>query len=188
MSEKLHTANEELLSQVDSSREAQENLKRIEQAAKEAEKDPIQKHVESLRAHAEAQAISGKEFPTTEISTERQAQSYGITKELKTDAYRRSLKRIRTHMSAPDRLMSKVIHQPAVEKVSNATARTVARPSAFLGGSFFALLASVALVYVSRHYGFTYNYAVIFLAFLAGFCIALAIEAVFKLAKRGRTF
>jgi hypothetical protein len=188
MSEKLQVSGEQAAPNLDVSREAQENLKRLEQAAKAAEQDPIQKHVESLQARVETQAISGKEFPKAEVASEQSAQIFGITQELKTDAYNRTLKRIRTHMSTPDRIMSKVVHQPIIEKVSNVSARTVARPSAFLGGSFLALIASTALVYLSRHYGFTYNYAIIFIAFAAGFILAIAIELLFKLVKRRRTF
>lgn len=186
MSEKLAVSSERAVPQLDTSRESQENLKRLEQAAEAAEQDPIQKHVESLQARVETQAISGKEFPKVEVASEDTTQNFGITKELKTDAYNRTLKRIRTHLSGPDRLMSKVVHQPLVEKVSNVTARTAARPSAFLGGSLLALISSAALVYLSRHYGFTYNYAVIFIAFAAGFIVALAIEFLFKLVKRGK--
>lgn len=188
MSEKLQASSGELIQNIDTSIESQENLKRLEHAAKAAEQDPIQKHVESLQARAENQAVSGKEFPKVEISTEQSGHSFGITKEFKADAYNRTLKRIRTHLNGRDRFMSKVVHQPVIEKVSNVSARTIARPNAFLGGSFCALIASAALMYLSRHYGFTYNYAAILLAFIAGFIIALVIEFLLKVIKRGKTF
>ena len=184
MSEKLHNSGEQNLGSIDTSGESKRNLERLRDEADQANRDPLQKHVESLQARAEAQAISAKEAPSVETHSENSNQSYGITKHLKNDSYKHTLKKIRSNLSAPDRALSKVVHQPAVEKVSNGLAKTVARPSAFFGGSLGALIGSAVLVYMSRHYGFTYNYAAIFVAFAIGFTVALVIEFSIRFIRR----
>jgi len=187
MSEQLRSSGEQLQPQLDASAEARKNLERIHEEAEKAEKDPLQKHIESLQNRAETEAISGKEIPAAEQHAENQDQSFGITRELKTDAYKKSLKKIRGHLNAPERVFSRVVHQPVIEKTSNGLAKTVARPSAFLGGSLGALLGSSLLVYLSRHYGFKYNYAFIFVTFAAGFAVGLLLEALYKLVARRRS-
>lgn len=188
MSEQLrpHSEHGEQHEAVDASVEARENLERIHSKAEKAEHDPIQKHIESLQASVEQQAVSGKEMPGIDTAPEQANQSFGVSKELKNDSYKKTLKRIRSHLNGPEKVFSRVVHQPVVEKTSNGLARTVARPSAFLGGSFGALAGSALLVYMSRHYGFTYNYAAIFFVFAAGFVAGLVIELLYKLLFRKR--
>ena len=184
MSEQLRSHGEQLTENIDASVESQKNLERLNEAAEQAEKDPLQKHVESLAKAAEQQAISGKEVNIGDKQGESSAQTFGVHKQLKTDAYKRSLKKIQSHLHAPERIASRIIHQPAVEAVSNVTAKTAARPSGFLTGSFVALLGSALFLYMARHYGYTYNYAVIFILFLGGFLVGLIIELLFKLVFR----
>lgn len=172
---------------IDASAEARENLERIHSKAEKAEHDPLQKHIESLQASVESQAISGKEISGADTAAEQTTQSFGISKELKADTYKHTLKRIRSHLKTPEKAFSKIIHQPVIERTSNGLSKTVARPSAFLGGSFFALLGSAVLLYMSRHYGFTYNYAAIFAVFAVGFAVGLILELLYKLLTRKRS-
>lgn len=179
MGEQLRTSVEHL-SSPELHVEAEKNLERIREEAERAEQDPLQKHVDSLRQNVEQQAISGKEFNVGDARQEQSAQSFGITNEFKAEAYRKTIRRIQSNLSKPERAFSKVIHNRAVESTSNAVGSTVARPSAFLGGSFLALTGSVVLLYMTRQYGFTYNYAVIFILFVGGYVLGLLIELLVK--------
>lgn len=187
MSEQLRTTGENSVEQLDTNGEMQKLKEQLESEAKQADKDPLQKHVESLQARAEAQAISGKEVSQVENHAKDETHSFGITRELKQDAYNRTLKKIQGNLGTSDRIFSKVVHQPVIEKVSNGLAKTIARPSAFLGGSLGALLGSAILVYMSRHYGFSYNYAAVFATFVIGYITALTIESIVRFFRRNNS-
>lgn len=186
MSEKLSTGGGEKLQSIDTSVEAQKNLEKLRERAEAAENDPIQKHIESLSRSVEQQAVSGKELNVGDKTTESSQQTFGSTKHLKADAYKRSLKNIQRSLKTPERVMSKVIHQPVVDAVSNAAAKTVARPSVLLGGSIGAFIGSAALLYMSKHYGFTYNYTVFFVLFIGGFFVGALAELLIKALRRKR--
>lgn len=186
MSEKLSGSGEKFVESIDTSVESQKNLEKLRDKAEAAENDPIQKHIESLSKSVEQQAISGKELNVGDKTTESSQQSFGNTKHLKADAYKRSIKNIQGNLSLPNKVMSKVIHQPMIDSVSNATAKTVARPSVLLGGGIGAFIGSAALLYLSRYSGFTYNYTVIFILFIGGFFVGALTELLIKTFFRKR--
>ena len=187
MSERLHHSPEHSVENIDTSVESQKHLEKLQERAELAEKDSIQQHIESLNKSAEQQAVSGKEFNIGDKNTEQSQQTFGTTKHLKADAYKRTLQRTRRHLSVPDRAFSRVIHNRTIDAVSNATSKTVARPSALLGGGIGAFVGSAVLLYVSRQNGFTYNYAVLFILFVGGFFAGAVIELVLKLLFRKRS-
>lgn len=187
MSEKLHLSGENLPNNVEANAEAERNLERLREAAKQAEKDPLAAQIESLKQSAESKAISGKELNVGDLSKETSSISFGVDKELKADAYNKTLRRIRGSLSAPNRAFSRVVHNRTVESISNVSAKTVARPSAFLGGSAGALIGSTVLLYMAKHYGFTYNYTVFLVLFVGGFAVGLLVELVFRLLFRRKT-
>lgn len=188
MSEHLRTSVEHKTEQLDVSAELETNLERLKEHAEQAEKDPLQKHVESLQQSAEAQAISGKEFNVGDKQGENSQQSYGgIHKQLKTDAYKRTIRKIQASLPLPERSLSRVIHQPTIDAISNVAGKTIARPSGLLGGGFVALVGSAIFFYLARNYGFTYNYAVIFMLFVAGFVFASLLEIIVRFVLRNRT-
>ncbi len=186
MSEQLRGNHERLAETVDAGAEAEENLNRLHKAAEKAEQDPLNKQVESLRRRVEQQAVSGKELAPGSEHSETHQQSFGITRSLKNDAYRKTLRHVQGNLNVPERVISKVVHQPAIEAVSNALSKSVARPSAFLGGSFMALVGSAILLYMARQYGFTYNYAVLFMLFIGGFLLGLLLELLMRVLVRRR--
>lgn len=181
MSEKLEhaTSHEHGPETLDASAEARRNLERIH---KEAEKVP-RKNLEHLRHQAKERAVSGQE--TTAFSEKDTAPSpMGVQKALKSASYKQTLRRIQTKLSDPDKVLSRVVHQPAVEKLSNIGAQTIARPSGILGGGFIALVGSAVLLYLARHYGFEYNFTAFFLLFMAGFLAGIILEGFLKLVRR----
>lgn len=187
MSEQLKHSPERSAEVIDTRAEVARAQERLREAAEQAEKDPIAGHIESLAKSAETQAISGKEHNVGDKQTETTTQSFGHTKQLKQESYTRTLRKIRSDMNLPDRAMSRVIHQPVIESVSNGLARTAARPSVFFGGSLGALLGSGTLLYLSRQNGFTYNYSVFLVMFVCGFILGGLVEVIFKLLFKRRS-
>ena len=93
----------------------------------------------------------------------------------------RELKTIQRKESAPDRTLSKIIHQPAIRAVSEATSKTLSRPSGLLGGGILAFAGTGGYLYLAKHIGFSYQSSVFLVLLVAGFGLGLALEALLRL-------
>jgi len=187
MSEKLHHNSHERMPTSPESLEHHKNLERLrENAERAAEQDPLKNNVESLAKTVELEAISGKEMNVGDKQAESSNHSFGVSKELKSDSYKSTLESIRKKLPMRDRVMSRAIHQPAVEAVSEAASKTVARPSGLLGGSTIAFMGTALFLYLANHFGYSYNYTVLFVLFVAGFAAGLVLEFPVRLILKKR--
>lgn len=160
-----------------------------DEADKQIEQTPEQYpkvDTDALRKQAEQQAISAKEVNLAEHDSTpaSSSSSIGLYKQLKDDAYRRILSKTRQRLSAADRTLSAIIHQPMVEKLSNGAARTLGRPSGLLAGGLVAVIGSTLHIYFSRKYGFEYNYLVFFGLIAIGFLLGTAIELLAHIIRK----
>lgn len=155
---------------------------KAEQARKAHEHDTTHQRLETAREAAEKHAESAKtvsdEATTSELST---AWTHQL---LKKDAYKQVLRQAQSKLSKPKKAFSKVIHNKQVESISNVGAQTVARPSGILGGGIGAFSGSLLLFFLSRHYGFTYNYGVVLSLFVGGFFAGLIIEMIVRAIRK----
>jgi hypothetical protein len=139
--------------------------------------------VEHIAQKVEQHAVSGKEYSRGETS-EHKNHPMLVNRELMSMAYARALTRVRKRLSAPSRTFSKVVHAKAIEKPSEVIGATVARPSGLLGGAFIALIGTSILFWVSRHYGYEYNYLAAVLLFGLGMIVGLSVEGLVHIFKR----
>lgn len=164
-------------------RSAEHQISHTEQLRKEHEQVENLKHAQQEASHeaqttneiAEKLALHQQERP--------QHDEVHANRELKEMAYQRLLTRARRHMSPYSRLMSHVIHQPVVDKISEAASRSVGRPSGILGGGLVALLGTTAYYYIAKHYGYNYNSFVFLLLLVCGFIIGWTLELSYKFFK-----
>lgn len=188
MSEKLHHSSPEhrqAHAERERGKEA-EHLKQLQEKAKKSEKEP-KSSIETIKKSIETAAVSGKEYSVGEKeSTKQSSPNYGINKELKASAYKRTLKKARSQLSAPEKTFSRVVHNPIVEKTSDLAAKTVARPSGILIGGIGAFLGTLAILYISKRSGFTYNYLLFLLIFVAFYVLGVTLELVTKATRRFR--
>lgn len=103
-----------------------------------------------------------------------------VNKQLKDMAFSRSMTRVRKKLSVPSRAFSKVIHISAVDKSSEFIGKTVARPSSMLTGAFIAFIGTSALLWITRRYGYEYNYLLVILLFVGGAILGVAGEALWR--------
>ena len=174
---KVHGA--EHLNGAENSAEQKEKLEKLLADAKEA-KQHSPEEVQKLSHEAHTQAISGKEYSSSE--SEHQAShtpSMGVTRALKKQAYKKVLSQARKQLSPSERTFSSVIHSPTIEKASDIGAKTVARPSGILTGGIVAFVGSSVLFYMSKHYGYRYNPFVFIALLVIGFVAGLLLELVF---------
>ncbi|OGL25588.1 hypothetical protein A3E49_02220 [Candidatus Saccharibacteria bacterium RIFCSPHIGHO2_12_FULL_49_19] len=138
------------------------------------------------RVKAAEQAISAREVTVGEEDKPYQPKEAFVNKELKDMAYARTLSRVRKQMGPLNRLTSKVVHQPVVNAVSEATAKTIGRPSGILGGATAALAGSLVYYWLTKHYGYEYSYSVFVVLLAAGFIAGWVFEAFYRLLRAGK--
>lgn len=163
----------------ESSGKDKERLEHLKHKAEQAEKAERGRHnIEQLKEHAKEAAKSHKE---TQPHHEKESHEsvIGTQRDIKTKAYKDTMRKARSHLKPTQRTFSKIIHQPVVDAVSEFSAKTVARPSAILGGGIMALIGSGFFLFMAKYYGFGYNFFV-YIAFLAvGFVLGLLVELLF---------
>lgn len=138
-------------------------------------------NISEIRQKAATEALSADEVATeTDQTAVRGGRQAFVNKELKDLAYDRTLKRVRQNLSPASRAFSRVVHQPVVELISEAAAKTIGRPSGVLGGGLVALAGTSAYYYIAKHYGYEYNFGVFVLLLLSGFAIGWIIEFLIR--------
>jgi len=133
-----------------------------------------------IQKSIEQHALSGSELSPDQSEQTTPSQNM-VNRELKKLTFQRTLTRVRKQLKPSERLLSKTIHQPAIDKISELTGQTIARPSGLLGGGLFALLGSTFIFGLARHYGFEYNFLAFFILFLLGYLAGLLVELALKL-------
>jgi len=109
-----------------------------------------------------------------------------ISRDLRQVSLQRELLQIRRRLPAPQRVLSRLVHQPVIRIVSQAAGSTVSRPSGLLGGSLVAFIGTSVYLYQARHVGYRYNYLVFLLLLAGGFVLGVALEGLVYLATRSR--
>lgn len=107
-----------------------------------------------------------------------------VNKQLKNMAFSRSMTRTRKKLSAPSRVFSKIVHNDMVDKSSEFIGKTIARPSSMLAGAFTAFVGTSALLWITRYYGYEYNYLLVILLFIGGALAGVAVEGLLRLVRK----
>lgn len=179
MSEKLHNNGPEFKAP-EKQAEHQESQHRKHEAHKSSEhtaEEYSREKVEAIHKAAKAESRSAREVKIEE-KEEPKHEPKLVSKQLKSMTYKRTLKHIQHKLSFSGKTFSKVIHQPAVNAVSEAGEKTIGRPAGLLGGGLIALIGSVVLLYMSKHWGFKYNLLIFAMLFAAGYIFGVALEFI----------
>jgi len=180
-----------------------EQLRGVESAASEqAEKlkarlersgelSPEQRAEAIDKARSEAQeALMNREAGGAERKTTPSASSSrkkaAITKSEKAASFTKTMSRLQSEMTPGERTISKLIHAPAVERVSEVVGATVARPNALLAGSVSAFVLVLGLYIFARTIGFRLSGFEAIGAFIIGWLFGLLFD-FFKTMVTGKT-
>ena len=189
MSEQLNTTNPEQHEARLSAPERQERLpEHAEKSAKDIKQEQAQQLAEA-RLQAHEQAGNNKARETLKAAAEAApaaAEPQQINRDLRQITLRRELQHIRRQLPAPQRALSRVVHQPAVRVISEAAGKTISRPSGLLGGGLVALFGTTSYLYLAKHIGFSYNYFVFMALFVGGFIVGLVLELLVHLTTTSR--
>lgn len=126
-----------------------------------------------------------KSNESQKLSHDKERDRGPASKKAKQDSYNKTMKGVRSNLSPSSRAFSKVIHNPAVEKVSDIAGNTVARPNAILAGSAFAFLFTLVVYLVARFNGYPLSGTETIFAFVAGWIAGLVLD-YFKLLMFGK--
>lgn len=99
-----------------------------------------------------------------------------ISKKQKEAAYEETMTHVRAEMSPSERIISKVIHNPAVEKTSEVVGTTVARPNAILAGSLTAFILVAVVYFVARTMGYELSGFETIGAFIVGWVLGILFD------------
>lgn len=140
----------------------------------------LNKAIESINKRVKNEAVSSESIQIEDKSPVNTSTIY-LTKDLKNIAFKRVIKDVQLHLNAPEKIFSNFVHRPSIETISDKSAQTLARPSGLLSGGLFALVGTILLLYMSRRYGFEYNYFIFILLLVTGFLFGIIVEAVINI-------
>lgn len=142
--------------------------------------------IDKIQESIHREAISSKDIQIEEPLRDGPRPMLGMQQELKSDAYKKTLYKVRGQLSPTERSLSKLFHHRSLEPINELGSRTIARPSGILGGGIAALIGSSVVLYMSKHYGFQYNFTTFILLLAGGFSAGLLVELLSWLIRRRR--
>jgi hypothetical protein len=174
--EQLHGSAEKGIENTgEAAREQAEKLQNRLEKAGELSPDSQAEQIEKARSEASKEALMSKESGREQKqATENSSPAIRrVTKQQKEDEYNHTLSRVQSHMSAPSRAFSKVIHLPVIERTSDIAASTVARPNAILAGGIFAFVITGSVYLLARAFGYQLSGFETIGSFIVGFLIGI---------------
>lgn len=137
--------------------------------------------VEKARAEANKEALMSKERGGAENKSGGEPTATivrKVTKKQKAAEYKKTMAAIQSDMSAPARTFSKVIHNPVIEKTSDAVGSTLARPNAILAGSTTAFIAVAVIYIIAKQYGYVLSGFESIAAFIIGWLVGVSFDYI----------
>ncbi len=99
-----------------------------------------------------------------------------ISKHERDASFSSTMHEVQAQMSAPSRAFSKIIHNKAVENVSEVAGSTIARPNAMLSGAIFAFILTLAVYLVAKNIGYPLSGFETIGAFILGWALGIVYD------------
>lgn len=161
----------------------------IEQAAEKSKIENGEKAEKAARAEALKEAVSvesgSAEKKGKESSSPAKRRHGVVSKKERETSYKQHMKQLQSELKPSQRAFSKVIHNPVVEKTSDAIGSTIARPNAILSGAVVAFILVLGVYLLSKFYGYTLSGFETIGAFIAGWILGILYD-FFKVMITGK--
>lgn len=137
------------------------------------EKAKIEAKIEALKEAISVEQGSA-EKKSKETTTSPVKHRHGVvSKKERNASYARHMKQLQNELPPAKRAFSRFIHNPVVEKTSDAIGNTVARPNAILAGAVVSFVLVLAVYVISKFYGYTLSGFETIGAFIAGWVLGI---------------
>ena len=151
-----------------------------QERAKEYSTEQQEKSLEDIRRTVEASATGSEDLKKDEFQdTKHETTPVFVQQELKKITFKKTLSKVQKELPVTERVFSKVVHAPVIDKMSSVGEKTVARPIGILGGGALALLGSLLSTYFSRRFGMTYNIFMFVIFFTVGYMFTTILELIY---------
>lgn len=178
--EQLHGGPEQSAEKLgEAAQEQSERLHNRLEKVGELSPDNQAEQIEKARSEASKEALMSKEAGREQYRDAHDGAAPAIqrvTKQQKEQEYTTTMNRVQTHLSAPSRAFSKVIHAPIIEKTSDVAGKTIARPNAILAGGISAFLLSGITYLLARTFGYPLSGFETIGTFTLGFIIGIVYD------------
>jgi hypothetical protein len=154
--------------------EQQDALTRVEHG--ENNSPEHHRDIESIRSEVQEVAKSAThETPDSQepVAPERRGP---VSRAERDSSFTTTLAEAKQHMSRPAQVFSTVIHNRVIEKASDITASTIARPNAIAAGAVCAFVVTLGLYLVAKNIGFTLSGFETLGAFIVGWLIGIGYD------------
>lgn len=157
---------------------AEQSEKLRQDRERAAEQSRAETNVETAREKALelANEKNAEKIDDNENIKSAEKQPSKPTKAQKNKQFDRSMRIIREDMSPASRTFSKIIHNPVVEKTSDAIGKTIARPNLIIAGGLGTAILCSAVYLVAKNYGYVLSGFETIATFILGWCIGAVIE------------
>lgn len=155
-----------------------------EVSAESAETKAERAKVEALEAAVSVEK-SGAEKHRQPSKASPARRRGSISKHEKKAAFDKHMKQVQAEMTAPQRVFSKFIHNPVVDKVSETIGSTVARPNAILAGSIAAFVLVLVVYLTAKTFGYVLSGFETIAAFIIGWILGTLYD-YFKIMVTGK--
>ncbi|MFZ1257965.1 MAG: hypothetical protein WAQ25_00665 [Candidatus Saccharimonas sp.] len=174
--------NKEQLGEVAAERHKELAAERERSAEKSPEQNAEKARHEALEHASKVEKEKREDGMREKAPAERRGPA---TKHEREASYNATMKEVRSQMSRPSQVFSTIIHNPVVEKVSDAVGSTIARPNAILSGSVAAFVVTLVIYLVARYYGYPLSGAETIASFALGWALGLIYD-YFRLLALGK--
>lgn len=160
-------------------REGEQHRERIrENLEKSIEKDN-KGDLEKARKEVLEQTTIEKASATNERHTSpAERRNTPISKKERDASFNRTMSEIRSHMPPVKRAFSKIIHNKAIEKTSEAIGSTIARPNAILSGAVLAFVFTLGIYLIAKQLGYRLSGFETIGSFILGWIVGLIYDYV----------
>ena len=156
----------------------------LENAKKEASeaRNLNQEKLDDIRKEIDQTANTTEMLASETKATEEPeaANTYWNSQEYRDLAFKQFMGKVRKNLSAPEKVASKVFHQPVIEKASEIGSKTIARPSGVLMGSIFSFVISLGTYVLAKYNSYDMSYSVFIMSFIGGFLLGVLVEFLYR--------
>lgn len=162
--------------------EGARNNKLEKTSSKEKEVEELskqEKNIEKARGTINKEALSGKEYGSRHSETSKDKSPKFVGKEIKRDTFKKVMDRTQSQLPKNQRVFSKFVHAPAVEKSSEIIGKTIARPSALFTGGLISLIGMLVVLLTAKRTGFVLSGSEMMILFAVGWAIGIAVDLIY---------